>query len=311
MRITSSIPTTPTCSTMSCASSASGSRPWWPRPKAPRKRPAGCSRSTTSCCRRCSIRKWPWSRARPILHDKSVAFRDNIYVDIHGELGNVEQGFKEADAIHEMTYSTSRAQHVHLETHGSHRLAGRRRAAACAHQLAGAVHRQAEALLSVRAVRPRRACLHRARRRRLRRQAGDDLRGSVRARRAEDRPAGDVGVHARRAVHRRHHAPSDDHACEARRQEGRHAHRDPGARRLQHRRLWQPWRRDAGRRARQPDRRLSLPQQEGRRLRRLHQHGAGRRLPRLWRLADHLRHRMRHRRSGASCSASTRSRSGA
>ena len=54
----------------------------------------------------------------PILHDKSVAFRDNVYVDIHGELGNVEQGFKEADAIHEMTYSTSRAQHVHLETHG-------------------------------------------------------------------------------------------------------------------------------------------------------------------------------------------------
>ena len=28
-------------------------------------------------------------------------------------------GFKEADAIHEMTYSTSRVQHVHLETHGS------------------------------------------------------------------------------------------------------------------------------------------------------------------------------------------------
>ncbi len=55
----------------------------------------------------------------PILHDKSVAFRDNVYVDIHGELGNVAQGFSEADAIHEMTYSTSRAQHVHLETHGS------------------------------------------------------------------------------------------------------------------------------------------------------------------------------------------------
>ncbi len=55
----------------------------------------------------------------PILHDKSVAFRDNVYVDIHGELGSVEQGFYEADAIHEMTYSTSRAQHVHLETHGS------------------------------------------------------------------------------------------------------------------------------------------------------------------------------------------------
>ena len=72
----------------------------------------------------------------------------------------------------------------------------------------------------------------------------------------------------------------------------------PGARRVQHRRLRQSWRRDAGRRARQPDRRLSLPQQEGRRLRGLHQHGAGRRVSRLWRLANHLRHRMRHRRSG-------------
>ena len=55
----------------------------------------------------------------PILHEKSVAFSDNVYVDIHGELGSVEEGFKEADAIHEMTYSTSRVQHVHLETHGS------------------------------------------------------------------------------------------------------------------------------------------------------------------------------------------------
>ena len=56
----------------------------------------------------------------PILHEKkSVAFLDNVYVDIHGELGSVEQGFKDADAIHEMTYATSRAQHVHLETHGS------------------------------------------------------------------------------------------------------------------------------------------------------------------------------------------------
>ena len=45
--------------------------------------------------------------------------RDNIYVDIHGEVGSVAAGFAEADAIHEMTYSTSRVQHVHLETHGS------------------------------------------------------------------------------------------------------------------------------------------------------------------------------------------------
>ena len=35
------------------------------------------------------------------------------------EIGDVAKGFKEADAVHEMTYSTSRVQHVHLETHGS------------------------------------------------------------------------------------------------------------------------------------------------------------------------------------------------
>ncbi|MGH6825543.1 molybdopterin-dependent oxidoreductase [Methyloceanibacter sp.] len=55
----------------------------------------------------------------PILHHKGTEARGNIYVDIHGELGSVELGFEQADAIHEMTYSTSRVQHVHLETHGS------------------------------------------------------------------------------------------------------------------------------------------------------------------------------------------------
>ena len=55
----------------------------------------------------------------PILHDKGLGCTGNIYVDIHGELGSVEEGFAAADVIHEVTYSTSRVQHVHLETHGS------------------------------------------------------------------------------------------------------------------------------------------------------------------------------------------------
>jgi CO/xanthine dehydrogenase Mo-binding subunit/aerobic-type carbon monoxide dehydrogenase small subunit (CoxS/CutS family) len=55
----------------------------------------------------------------PVLHDKGLAEKNNIYVDIHGEIGSVAEGFKAADAVHEMTYSTSRVQHVHLETHGS------------------------------------------------------------------------------------------------------------------------------------------------------------------------------------------------
>jgi putative selenate reductase molybdopterin-binding subunit len=55
----------------------------------------------------------------PLLHDKGRAAQGNVYVDIHGEVGSVEEGFAAAEAIHEQTYSTSRVQHVHLETHGS------------------------------------------------------------------------------------------------------------------------------------------------------------------------------------------------
>ncbi|MGZ8401097.1 MAG: molybdopterin-dependent oxidoreductase, partial [Methyloceanibacter sp.] len=55
----------------------------------------------------------------PILHEKGGEAKGNIYVDIHGEVGSVAVGFREADAVHELTYSTSRVQQVHLETHGS------------------------------------------------------------------------------------------------------------------------------------------------------------------------------------------------
>jgi CO/xanthine dehydrogenase Mo-binding subunit/aerobic-type carbon monoxide dehydrogenase small subunit (CoxS/CutS family) len=55
----------------------------------------------------------------PILHHKDGEAKGNIYLQIHGEVGSVAAGFADADAIHEMTYSTSRVQHVHLETHGS------------------------------------------------------------------------------------------------------------------------------------------------------------------------------------------------
>ena len=55
----------------------------------------------------------------PILHENRGAERGNIYVDIHGEVGCVADAFAAADAVHEMVYSTSRVQHVHLETHGS------------------------------------------------------------------------------------------------------------------------------------------------------------------------------------------------
>lgn len=55
----------------------------------------------------------------PLLHDKGLSHKDNIFCDIHGEVGDVAKGLAEADAVHEMTYSTSPVQHTHLETHGS------------------------------------------------------------------------------------------------------------------------------------------------------------------------------------------------
>jgi CO/xanthine dehydrogenase Mo-binding subunit len=55
----------------------------------------------------------------PILHNKGTGTNSNIYAEIHGEVGSVKEGFAAADAVHEMTYSTPRVQHVHLETHGT------------------------------------------------------------------------------------------------------------------------------------------------------------------------------------------------
>ncbi|MEO7158252.1 MAG: 2Fe-2S iron-sulfur cluster-binding protein, partial [Vicinamibacterales bacterium] len=57
----------------------------------------------------------------PLLHDKEVVGSNstNIFCTLQGEIGSIAKGFAEADAVHEMTYSTSRVQHTHLETHGS------------------------------------------------------------------------------------------------------------------------------------------------------------------------------------------------
>jgi putative selenate reductase molybdopterin-binding subunit len=59
----------------------------------------------------------------PQLHGSSDPFiRDpvrNILLELHGEIGDVEAGFAEADVIHEGTYFSPRVQHAHLETHGS------------------------------------------------------------------------------------------------------------------------------------------------------------------------------------------------
>jgi len=59
----------------------------------------------------------------PQLHGYDDPFvRDperNILLELHGEIGDIEAGFAEADVIHEGTYFSPRVQHAHLETHGS------------------------------------------------------------------------------------------------------------------------------------------------------------------------------------------------
>ncbi len=59
----------------------------------------------------------------PVLHDKNVerVWRpgQNILLEIHSNIGDVERGFAQAEVIHEGSYSTHRVQHAHLETHCS------------------------------------------------------------------------------------------------------------------------------------------------------------------------------------------------
>ena len=59
----------------------------------------------------------------PQLHGSDDPFVQdpvrNILVELHGEIGDAERGFADADVIHEGTYFSPRVQHVHLETHGS------------------------------------------------------------------------------------------------------------------------------------------------------------------------------------------------
>ena len=58
----------------------------------------------------------------PIIHAKGPQTRihnpqRNIVAEIHGDIGDIERGFAEADVVHEGTYLTPRSQHAHLETH--------------------------------------------------------------------------------------------------------------------------------------------------------------------------------------------------
>ncbi len=61
----------------------------------------------------------------PILHEAAGAEsrieepEHNVFVKIESEVGDVEKGFAEADAVYEGTYYTNKVQHAYMETHGS------------------------------------------------------------------------------------------------------------------------------------------------------------------------------------------------
>ncbi|MFT0862423.1 molybdopterin-dependent oxidoreductase [Ancylobacter sp. G4_0304] len=60
----------------------------------------------------------------PVLHDKPASARiadpsRNLVAELHGHIGDVDQGFDAADLILERSYTSQRVQHAHLETHGA------------------------------------------------------------------------------------------------------------------------------------------------------------------------------------------------
>ncbi|MDH6701309.1 molybdopterin cofactor-binding domain-containing protein [Streptomyces sp. MAA16] len=61
----------------------------------------------------------------PVVHDKDPATArisrplENVVGEAHGEIGDVEAGFAQADEVYRGSYRTQRVQHASLETHGA------------------------------------------------------------------------------------------------------------------------------------------------------------------------------------------------
>ena len=304
-------PTTPGSSTTRSATSASASPPSSPTASRPPRRAAGASRSRTSACPMSSTRRRRCCPGAPALHaDKGPDARiaraeNNVAGEVHGEIGDVEEGFAEADVVYEETFRTQRVQHASLETHGcvayfEPKEDGTGRAPDRPLLHPDAVPDPAGAVRAVRPARGRGPGRRGPGRRRLRRQAGDADRGHRGARGAEAAPPGEAGVHPGRAVLRGHHPPPVQDHHQAGRPRRRHPDRFPLPRGVQHRRVRQP--RPGGdvpQRGR-VDGRLPGPAQEGRRLLGLHQLRAGGRLPRLRPRPGHLRRRVGDGRTGPS-----------
>ena len=208
-------PTTPACSTTSCATSASASPRSSPRrPRSPRPR-AGSSASTTRSSLPSSTPSSPAHRARPVIHpdrtpeDRVEQAERNVIQSIHGGYGDVDAALAASAASVSGEWRTSRVSHAQLETHGSigwldddGRLVIR-----TSSQVPFLTR---DALCSAfRAAAGTGARLHRAGRRRLRRQAGDVHRRPRRVRGAAHRAPGGVRDEPHRRVPAHRGAASD------------------------------------------------------------------------------------------------------
>ena len=181
----------------------------------------------------------PAGRVRSGIGDRNPARRccmtktlvtasNNIFCTLQGEIGDVAKGFKEADVLHEQTYSTTRVQHVHLETHGSIAWKGEdnRWHVRTSSQAPFAARQK---LAYIMGIPPRDLHVFTERvGRRLRRQTGNGFGRPCAVRHDETGSPGEVGMDPRGRIHRRHDAAPDDHQGEDRRAQGRHA---DGARR--------------------------------------------------------------------------------
>ena len=248
-RTISSIPTTP----------AARQRRALRRPAGRRRRGGDEAAAEAGCralrgrirdpARRVRSRSWRCSPARRCCTTRARRpATSNIFCTLAGRDRRRRAGAsREADAVHEQTYSTTRVQHVHLETHGSIAWKGEDDRWHVRTSSQAPFVGAAEALPTSSGMPPRDLHVFTER-------VGGGFGGKqemvsedlVAVRHDEARPPGEVGMDARGGVHRRHDAPPDDDAGEDRRAAGRHADGARRARRLQHRRLWRPWQRDAG-----------------------------------------------------------------
>jgi len=239
----------------------------------------------------------------PLLHEKNdvVTQNGNIFCTLQGEIGDVAQGFKEADAVHEMTYSTSRVQHVHLETHGSIAYKGDdgRWHVRTSSQGPFPVRTKLAYLMG---VPPREIHVFTER-------VGGGFGGK------QEMVSEDLPLFATMKLDGRpvkwewtreeefigattRHQMTTKVKIGAKKDGTLTAPRR--ALRVEYWRLRQSRQRDPRCRDGEPDRGLSLRQQKGRGPRRLHQHDPGWWIQGLRRLPDHVRHGVRHRRAGAS-----------